>query len=311
MIKLIPIPLIFLLAACSHQPTQQDRRPANTELSGSLEIVAEESPYAPRESLRPQARPANLDTSAGASVRGVDFNARPLYVPRGLADGCYSNYVSHNREYGPRAQNLIDRFKNMADGVRRPGEPSPEHFSRLFLDDSNEIARTCPKYNRMTPTERMHFWVWTFMLIASKESNCDDPEFRLLPNDVNGPSACAYQMPERENGSRPAWRGPGCDIDNDGRSPVNVSGRPLLRRNGRWVYGPRQTIRAEMGNPDTCAACAIEVLGKNLCGFHSGQGGRCTDPPLQGVSGSHMFWNEMKRSNRQIVSILRNYRGCR
>ncbi len=182
----------------------------------------------------------------------------------------------------------------MENGVRRPGEPSPDHFERFFINDSSQIAQTCPKYNSMNPTERMHFWVWTFMLISYKESQCNDSRWRLNANDVNGPSVCAYQMPEFENGRRPAWRGPGCDVDNDGRVGAVIRG-----------------TRYETGNIESCTSCAVEAMGKGLCGFHSPPGGVCNDPPIRGVFGSQMFWQEMKRPGGAIVSTLRNYRGCR
>ena len=166
----------------------------------------------------------------------------------------------------------------------------------------------------MSEEDRIHFWIWTFTAIASVESDCGVNA--LNPRDTNGQSVCDFQLPNQEildvkKGSRdPSWRGPGCDIYNDGREPA-----------AEWIKYKKSNSKFEMSNDATCAACAVEILGKNLCGFHSvrGKGVKCTDPPLEKLFGRHMFWNEAKAHRekgakkipRKITQLIQKYPGCK
>ena len=284
---------MILLGCEAQSPQKNQSRMPSSELGGGGSLTAERTREIIKNFKPDPNNPHGFrpDFSGKAPYQFVKRNKR----------ACQKDYIRKDGSYGPAAQSIIDRFKYMAGTEKiKKGEPDPKHFKRLFLLQSRQIAKTCPKYNNMNLDMRFHFYMWVFTSIAYIESDCGVHAKNL--KDVNGQSICDYQLPNNEEGRSPKWRGPGCDIRNDGRAKEYEFSK------GKLV----KTTKYEMANQDTCSACAVEILGKTLCGFHSdGKGKRCTGFSTESLFGSHMFWNEMKTEDRHIMKLIKAFPGCK
>lgn len=220
---------------------------------------------------------AIMESDENSSSSPVVFKVEPAY--RGdkkfFNTRCYA-FIDANGDYGSYG-------KIIRDYINAKGGADSRFFSDA-LPGMESAPRTCPKWGRLSDSDKMKFWVWTFASIAQIESSCDRKSVNSgrVPNASDRPRGL-LQLNTLKN--KRDWRGPNCKF-------------PTLDSNREYgVYDAKNSLR-----------CGLDIMDELL----KGQNGEYRSNGK--IFPTNSYWEKLRPNHSStggpIGELVRQFSPC-
>lgn len=175
-----------------------------------------------------------------------------------------SKFITASGELGAHGKIMVTHMNAVND-------------TKFFGNKIGGIEAACPKWSRLSKSQKEHFWVWFFAALAFKESTCK--EGQVNRNATHGSAVGYFQLNERVKDRK--WR--------DGPSGSSCGA-------------------AEVKSSIPNIKCSLEIFNEQLkgkSGIYEGNGnivGR----------GANSYWQDLRqRSNHSVVRMVKDFPPCK
>ena len=206
-----------------------------------------------------------LNTMAsGPQVACEDITKVPLSAGYAAKGADCSGFIRANGELGPLGNTIVSHMQTV-------------NGAKFFENNLPGVQSFCPRWSRLTKTEKEYFWVWLMAAISNKETTC------------------------------------GANIVNRAATHGTAIGHFQLNKNRKDRYWRGGDSGDSCGVQDITPAqanikCSLEILNEQLkgkSGAYKGNGN------LFGP-GANSYWQHLRlRNGGGIIKLLRDYPLCR